>query len=95
MTMITPSYLGETIEYSSLHACRSTLEDPTVVVRGPIVKFALRNVSTHRARNLQRSIGTVGIEHVDIIGPAYRLQAGVQILLFVFCQDKDRNHSGS
>ena len=32
MTMITPSYLGETIEYSSLHACRSTLEDPTMVV---------------------------------------------------------------
>ena len=31
MTMITPSYLGETIEYSSLHACRSTLEDPTKV----------------------------------------------------------------
>ena len=31
MTMITPSYLGETIEYSSLHACRSTLEDPTLV----------------------------------------------------------------
>ena len=29
MTMITPSYLGETIEYSSLHACRSTLEDPS------------------------------------------------------------------
>ena len=32
MTMITPSYLGETIEYSSLHACRSTLEDPTIQV---------------------------------------------------------------
>ena len=32
MTMITPSYLGETIEYSSLHACRSTLEDPTTTV---------------------------------------------------------------
>ena len=31
MTMITPSYLGETIEYSSLHACRSTLEDPTAM----------------------------------------------------------------
>ena len=31
MTMITPSYLGETIEYSSLHACRSTLEDPTAI----------------------------------------------------------------
>ena len=32
MTMITPSYLGETIEYSSLHACRSTLEDPIWLV---------------------------------------------------------------
>ena len=35
MTMITPSYLGETIEYSSLHACRSTLEDPTGWVHSP------------------------------------------------------------
>ena len=35
MTMITPSYLGETIEYSSLHACRSTLEDPTFRLEGP------------------------------------------------------------
>ena len=34
MTMITPSYLGETIEYSSLHACRSTLEDPTLKLKG-------------------------------------------------------------
>ena len=34
MTMITPSYLGETIEYSSLHACRSTLEDPTALTLG-------------------------------------------------------------
>ena len=34
MTMITPSYLGETIEYSSLHACRSTLEDPTAACTG-------------------------------------------------------------
>ena len=33
MTMITPSYLGETIEYSSLHACRSTLEDPTAATQ--------------------------------------------------------------
>ena len=37
MTMITPSYLGETIEYSSLHACRSTLEDPTF---GLVLNFA-------------------------------------------------------
>ena len=37
MTMITPSYLGETIEYSSLHACRSTLEDPTGMAGGRVV----------------------------------------------------------
>ena len=36
MTMITPSYLGETIEYSSLHACRSTLEDPTTAAMGTL-----------------------------------------------------------
>ena len=47
MTMITPSYLGETIEYSSLHACRSTLEDPTdlggaeIVSGGPVCTRAV------------------------------------------------------
>ena len=46
MTMITPSYLGETIEYSSLHACRSTLEDPTqgyesMTVQGNLQSAAL------------------------------------------------------
>ena len=38
MTMITPSYLGETIEYSSLHACRSTLEDPTCFSPGCVIQ---------------------------------------------------------
>ena len=43
MTMITPSYLGETIEYSSLHACRSTLEDPTFTKKSyPTRSGALR-----------------------------------------------------
>ena len=41
MTMITPSYLGETIEYSSLHACRSTLEDPTFSKPQPRPELAL------------------------------------------------------
>ena len=45
MTMITPSYLGETIEYSSLHACRSTLEDPTDWSR-----LGERSVGSWRAR---------------------------------------------
>ena len=41
MTMITPSYLGETIEYSSLHACRSTLEDPTLAGGPPCQPFSI------------------------------------------------------
>ena len=43
MTMITPSYLGETIEYSSLHACRSTLEDPTEQIWLSVFRQAAEN----------------------------------------------------
>ena len=46
MTMITPSYLGETIEYSSLHACRSTLEDPTVYFPDRAVPMLPMELST-------------------------------------------------
>ena len=46
MTMITPSYLGETIEYSSLHACRSTLEDPTIAETGFIAEESYRPLLT-------------------------------------------------
>ena len=56
MTMITPSYLGETIEYSSLHACRSTLEDPT----GDVVWFAPGEKHWHGARP------TTGVTHVAV-----------------------------
>ena len=45
MTMITPSYLGETIEYSSLHACRSTLEDPSRPVKPSDVLDVARAVA--------------------------------------------------
>ena len=45
MTMITPSYLGETIEYSSLHACRSTLEDPTEGLDGPGIWYLDRKTA--------------------------------------------------
>ena len=44
MTMITPSYLGETIEYSSLHACRSTLEDPTFEEAIPDIASAVQEI---------------------------------------------------
>ena len=56
MTMITPSYLGETIEYSSLHACRSTLEDPTrfsAKSTGPRIP---RSKFTPSTRSLRSSI---------------------------------------
>jgi len=53
MTMITPSYLGETIEYSSLHACRSTLEDPTYPQEDVIV------VSMDIAANGMEKVGPV------------------------------------
>ena len=49
MTMITPSYLGETIEYSSLHACRSTLEDPTSRKKATAYKEASQVVTHHYA----------------------------------------------
>ena len=50
MTMITPSYLGETIEYSSLHACRSTLEDPTEFGPGDTVRVHFKVVEGGRER---------------------------------------------
>ena len=52
MTMITPSYLGETIEYSSLHACRSTLEDPTFLtfLQRPDVAQAMKDAGFDEPR---------------------------------------------
>ena len=54
MTMITPSYLGETIEYSSLHACRSTLEDPTIAAATEASPTVSRpqNVQARNTQNL-------------------------------------------
>ena len=69
MTMITPSYLGETIEYSSLHACRSTLEDPTQAPPlprfedwGPVERQRLDGVRKQTAR--QMSLAWTLIPHV-------------------------------
>ena len=64
MTMITPSYLGETIEYSSLHACRSTLEDPT----GLAPPHMAAAFESYIARSLQ--------EEIDRIPAYYRERRG-------------------
>ena len=56
MTMITPSYLGETIEYSSLHACRSTLEDPTLEEVGQhfaVTRERIRQIEAKALRKLR------------------------------------------
>ena len=56
MTMITPSYLGETIEYSSLHACRSTLEDPTryQLILRPVVGGGLEPLANRTRTTFMR-----------------------------------------
>ena len=53
MTMITPSYLGETIEYSSLHACRSTLEDPTAALTAIFGKVGVSEMNSDLATFLR------------------------------------------
>ena len=59
MTMITPSYLGETIEYSSLHACRSTLEDPTSLPRPPL------GICYHKKTPAARQAASAGPKSAD------------------------------
>ena len=60
MTMITPSYLGETIEYSSLHACRSTLEDPTFGASRVLnLRSTLRFAKQPRLPAVRQPAGTV------------------------------------
>ena len=69
MTMITPSYLGETIEYSSLHACRSTLEDPTVAFSEGIPCSFCEATAFLRSRNHLRR------EASDMLIPRYSIDA--------------------
>ena len=71
MTMITPSYLGETIEYSSLHACRSTLEDPTGpkgVAYSPDQSVLIADTENHVIRRIDLKTGTI----VTILGTGQR-----------------------
>ena len=74
MTMITPSYLGETIEYSSLHACRSTLEDPTYLPGGSSATMAVIDISASGKPTVLSTVTTARGSHcvtVDDINNAY------------------------
>ena len=73
MTMITPSYLGETIEYSSLHACRSTLEDPTERIAGGKANydlFPVLGVQPRLGRIFSQNEDHPGAGHVVILSHA-------------------------
>ena len=65
MTMITPSYLGETIEYSSLHACRSTLEDPTALEKLIVAPGVPPNVRAAAVRTALELVGAIGSRAKD------------------------------
>ena len=72
MTMITPSYLGETIEYSSLHACRSTLEDPTPDlegIKGVVYDYASSIMADH------------GLDGVSLAGSEKNFTSGFDRML--------------
>ena len=67
MTMITPSYLGETIEYSSLHACRSTLEDPTLDrIRTRLLDLTNRNKLLNYRHTTASSLRVVDVSIGDV-----------------------------
>ena len=70
MTMITPSYLGETIEYSSLHACRSTLEDPTWAGLALLARIGIARIGAIELLFLFASLVIVplGVELGRLIG---------------------------
>ena len=67
MTMITPSYLGETIEYSSLHACRSTLEDPTFLFYAAAATSFLAALLMLTQRSLKRLLVLSTVEDVGFL----------------------------
>ena len=84
MTMITPSYLGETIEYSSLHACRSTLEDPTVAMLARRIRlpYTVGLVLAGVAIALFRAEGETYLTHdlvFQVILPPLLFEAAINI----------------
>ena len=88
MTMITPSYLGETIEYSSLHACRSTLEDPTDTIksRADLVAFVKKSFADGAAAIQAK--GDKGLSDL-VVDPFAHQQYRVEDLAYGFIE-----HSG-
>src|SRR5260370_25616603 len=70
---------------------RDILQSP-ILVRRPVVKGALRNLSSRRLRDLNRPIRAIGIVNVDIVRLAHRLQAAGQILFLILSENENGNH---
>ena len=91
MTMITPSYLGETIEYSSLHACRSTLEDPTALTTVADFRQSKFKVSFTIGEGCQAIVGRIDKRTTDgSTGDRvdYRTANGALLLLRLLTRDR-------
>ena len=82
MTMITPSYLGETIEYSSLHACRSTLEDPTDQVLKGLAKGQKAPVPFEVQAASGKRVAVVGSGPAGAAAAYYLAIAGHEVTVF-------------
>ena len=80
MTMITPSYLGETIEYSSLHACRSTLEDPTSVIQQTVqAQLAQKSPDKMDSGPLAELIGRITGRSPSRLSPDAKLESELNL----------------
>ena len=82
MTMITPSYLGETIEYSSLHACRSTLEDPTLKRTGRLDRNAPAAAHVTQ-QNVEAYIAHFAVQQISSVtawNNIYKVRRAAQLL---------------
>ena len=89
MTMITPSYLGETIEYSSLHACRSTLEDPTALTR-TIEEMAAQLENNSESRRLaERDTADLGAALKQMEAETQRVERRLQEWVAQAARNKD------
>ena len=94
MTMITPSYLGETIEYSSLHACRSTLEDPTISPLPPVGALITQSLAMHTMPNTSTPTPASlkgAIDHATVWAKAHPADVTITIL----ATDGDPTECGS
>ena len=68
------------------------VDEGPVLVGGPVVEGALVGACTGGLCDLQRVVGRVGVEDVDVVGPDYGGETGWEVLLLVAGEDEDGDH---